>query len=324
MSAAWCDIRYSNDDSPACSCSRALGYSATLVTTWSTLISTFSSSMLSSSSSLGMPSASTMANLPLLAMVMYMMADSALLFTLSSSSSSSRTSRGTHPTLTASSLPSKGTHSRPMTLVAPSSTAGSSSNSSGFMVSMAPHSRRASTAGSLTPLRQQRSSSSAMLERPTSSSTVFFTSRGSVLLDTRSAWMSTQREEASTSALYAASRTSVDLSSSMVISFFAAPSSSIRSHPICEWAITSSAAAARSRTISSPSSCNFAIALQMPCPRHCTPFSPVASNSAAARRAFCFKMRSLEHRMRTIFGNANFSNPFVMVWMCWAFGFCWF
>eukprot|EP00959_Pyramimonas_sp_CCMP1952_P078017 1630890-Pyramimonas_sp.AAC.1 len=69
-----------------------------------------------------------------------------------------------------------------------------------------------------------------MLERPTSSSMVFFTRRGSESVLTSSAWMSTHRLDASTSALYAASRTSVDLSSSIAISFFAAPPRSILSH----------------------------------------------------------------------------------------------
>mmetsp|Transcript_37743 Transcript_37743/g.82081 ORF Transcript_37743/g.82081 Transcript_37743/m.82081 type:complete len:233 (-) Transcript_37743:362-1060(-) len=232
MSAAWCDIRYSSDRDAACSISRPLGYSATFVTTCRTLMSTFSSSMSRRRRSFSMPPASTSASLPLLAMVMYMMADSALLFTLSSSSSSRCTSSGMHSACTASSLPSNGTHSSPMTEVAPSRTAGSSSCRSGLMVAIAPHPSSASTAGSLTPDKQHRMSSSAMLDRPTSSSMVFFTRRGSVSLLTSSAWMSTHREDASTSALYAASLTSLDLSSSMAISFFAAPSCSIRSHPI--------------------------------------------------------------------------------------------
>mmetsp|Transcript_48298 Transcript_48298/g.92376 ORF Transcript_48298/g.92376 Transcript_48298/m.92376 type:complete len:278 (-) Transcript_48298:6-839(-) len=253
-------------------------------------------------------------------MLMYMMAARALLFTLSSSSSSRVTSLGTHPDLTASSLPSNGTHSSAMTEVAPSNTAGSSWSSRSFTLLIASHASSASTAGSRTPDTQHRNSSSAILERPISSSVVLVTSRGKVLECTSAACTSTLRAAASTSALYAASRTSMHVSSSIATSLPTAPSCRMLSQPAMLCAVISSAAAARSRTVSSSSSSRLVMDLQIPASMHCTALSPVARSSEAARSPFCLRTRSSEESTRTILGKANFSNPRVMVCTCWILG----
>mmetsp|Transcript_1597 Transcript_1597/g.5841 ORF Transcript_1597/g.5841 Transcript_1597/m.5841 type:complete len:307 (+) Transcript_1597:156-1076(+) len=294
---------------------------------WRMLRHTFSSSTSSARWICSTPPHSTSAALPASAMVMLMThADAATWSRWCGDSSTSLRSGSSTPALTASSLPSYGTHSIWSTAAACPTTCSSLSGAAMSLahVLIAPASeRRRSARPWLRPARQMRTSSSATDASAAPASSDFASCFGSRSPAHIVACTLADRVAASTRAPYAAIRTSSPPASSRIPkSFSVAPASFMRSQPFVPHtpATSSSAAAARSRHSTSSCPRFSASASTKPASKHCTALSPVDTSSVHISSAFCRSGRCSSRKTRTIFGKAILSKPRVSVILPITFG----